>query len=99
VEESRDKQIVPENIGYLCQRCFRSFILWDLLVVLKPTWKKKESNHSVPGAAPTNCIPKALLFASELGLPLVEVEVCLWELGDEQVSSLVPITKMWFKCC
>lgn len=55
--------------------------------------KKKELNHSVPSAVSMNCILKELLFTSELRLPLVEVEVCLWELGDEQVFSLVPITE------
>lgn len=54
--------------------------------------KKKELNHGVPGAVSMNYIPKELLFTLELGLPWVEV--CLWELGGEQVFSLVPITKM-----
>lgn len=42
----------------------------------------------------TNCILRELLFVLELRLPLVEVEVCLWEQGDKQVFSLVPVTKM-----
>lgn len=41
----------------------------------------------------TNCILRELLFVLELRLPLVEVEVCLWEQGDKQVFSLVPVTK------
>lgn len=46
----------------------------------------------------TNCILRELLLVFELRLPLVEVEVCLWELGDKQLFSLVPVTKMWCQC-
>lgn len=51
-------------------------------------------NRSVLGAVSTNYIPKELLFTLEPGLPLVEVEVCLCELGGERAFSLVPVTKM-----
>lgn len=58
---------------------------------------KKELNHTVPRAVSRNHILKELPFTFKLGLPWVEVEVCLWELEDEQVFSLVPITQMYFK--
>lgn len=59
--------------------------------------KKKELNHPVPGAVSRSYILKELPLTFRLRLPLVEAEVCLWELGDEQVFSLVPVTQMCFK--
>lgn len=48
---------------------------------------------TVPDAVSPNYIPEDLQFTFKLGLPLVEVEVCLWELGGKQVFSLVTVKK------
>lgn len=80
----------------------RSALLWKLHTLgfiggFKAYVKKKELNHTVPHAVSRNYILKESPFTFKLRLPLVEVEVCLWELEDEQVFSLVPITQMYFK--